>query len=74
MMEQLILEKGGKLTLSDDCHGPNDVGMFYDKLHQYLLDMGIKSVYYLAKEGGNTVVKEHCDIVKDDFWNNIKNW
>ena len=36
---------GVKFTISDDSHGPDDVGMHYDKLYQYLVEMGIDNVY-----------------------------
>jgi histidinol-phosphatase (PHP family) len=66
---QLILERGGKFTLSDDSHGPKDVGMHYDKLQAYLREMGVKSLYYLALDDqGNTVVREHKDAADDVFW------
>ncbi|KAF9977000.1 histidinolphosphatase [Actinomortierella ambigua] len=46
---EYILEKGGRITLSDDSHGPKDVGMFYvPELKQYLERMNIKEVFYLA--------------------------
>ncbi|KAG0002820.1 histidinolphosphatase [Entomortierella chlamydospora] len=46
---QYILSKGGRVTLSDDSHGPDDVGMFYNpELKRYLELMKIDNVYYLA--------------------------
>ncbi|KAL0082257.1 polymerase/histidinol phosphatase-like protein [Phycomyces blakesleeanus] len=71
---KLIQSKGGKFTLSDDCHGPNDVGMFYDKLHQYLKDTGIKNIHYLTKRNGAVAVEELEDIVTDPFWAKIEHW
>ncbi|CEI93783.1 hypothetical protein RMCBS344292_08009 [Rhizopus microsporus] len=71
---KLIKQKGGKFTLSDDCHGPKDVGLFYEKIPQYLIENGIDTVYYLSKEGKDIVVKEHKDVVKDEFWNHLSNW
>ncbi|KAI9010465.1 Polymerase/histidinol phosphatase-like protein [Phycomyces nitens] len=71
---KLIQSKGGKFTLSDDCHGPNDVGMFYDKLHQYLQDTGIETIHYLTKRDGKVIVEEERDIATHPFWTKIKNW
>ncbi|KAF8932561.1 histidinolphosphatase [Haplosporangium gracile] len=46
---EYILSKNGRVTLSDDSHGPDDVGMFYNpELKQYLHQMKIDQVYYLA--------------------------
>ncbi|KAG0050126.1 histidinolphosphatase [Gryganskiella cystojenkinii] len=46
---QYILSKNGRITLSDDSHGPDDVGMFYTpELNRYLEQMNIEHVYYLA--------------------------
>ncbi|KAG1644838.1 hypothetical protein G6F44_002429 [Rhizopus delemar] len=71
---QIIKEKGGKFTLSDDCHGPNDVGLFYEKLPNYLLETGIDTIHYLTRQEGKVIVKEHKDILKDEFWTKIQNW
>lgn len=71
---QLIQSKGGRFTLSDDCHGPNDVGMHYDKLYDYLKTTGIESIHYLQMENGQLVVKEHKHILQDLFWSRIKDW
>ncbi|KAI9472242.1 MAG: polymerase/histidinol phosphatase-like protein [Benjaminiella poitrasii] len=72
---QVILEKGGKFTLSDDCHGPNDVGLFYEKLPAYLAENKINSLFYLAKEEGQIMVKEHKNILEDAFWKGVRqNW
>ncbi|KAF9393226.1 histidinolphosphatase [Podila verticillata] len=44
-----IKAAGGRFTLSDDSHGPDDIGMFYDpKLKDYLERMGINEVFYLV--------------------------
>jgi histidinol-phosphatase (PHP family) len=67
----MILAKGGKLTLSDDCHGPQDVGMHYDKLFAYLQELGINSIHFLAKDQGQLVMKQHDNIMDDPFWSGI---
>ncbi|KAI9249318.1 Polymerase/histidinol phosphatase-like protein [Sporodiniella umbellata] len=71
---EIIKSKGGKFSLSDDCHGPQDVGMFYEKLPAYLSEVGINTVHYLFKEGNKVVVKEHKNILEDAFWSNIQSW
>ncbi|KAI8066927.1 polymerase/histidinol phosphatase-like protein [Gilbertella persicaria] len=71
---QAIQQKGGKFTLSDDCHGPNDVGLYYEKLPVYLKETGIDTLYYLANQNGKVVVKEHKDVLDDAFWSKIKDW
>ncbi|KAK3816430.1 MAG: Polymerase/histidinol phosphatase-like protein [Benniella sp.] len=46
---EYILSNNGRVTLSDDSHGPDDVGMFYNpELKRYLEEMKIEQVYYLA--------------------------
>jgi histidinol-phosphatase (PHP family) len=58
--------------LSDDSHGPKDIGMHYDKLQAYLREMGVGSLYYLALDDqGKTVVKEHKNAAEDAFWTEI---
>jgi histidinol-phosphatase (PHP family) len=70
----VIKQKGGKFTLSDDCHGPQDVGLFYERLPAYLEETGIKHMHYLAFDNEKVVVKEHRDILDDVFWTRIQNW
>ncbi|KAF9584067.1 histidinolphosphatase [Lunasporangiospora selenospora] len=51
---EYILSKGGRVTLSDDSHGPDDVGMFYNpELKEYLERMNVEKVYYLAPNSGD---------------------
>ncbi|CAG8801869.1 157_t:CDS:2, partial [Dentiscutata erythropus] len=72
---KLIIEKGGKLTISDDCHGPQAVGMNYHKLYDYLKEFNINELYYLdidfekPKEGRKVVVKVMRNVLELDFWN-----
>lgn len=42
---QLMVEKNVRFTLSDDSHGPNDVGYRYDELKSYCKEMAIRTVY-----------------------------
>ncbi|KAI9317200.1 Polymerase/histidinol phosphatase-like protein [Dichotomocladium elegans] len=71
---KLIQEKGGRFTLSDDCHGPDDVGMYYSKLVDYLRERDIHTIHYLTREGGKVVVKENRKVLEEPFWNRIKDW
>ncbi|KAM0791455.1 hypothetical protein ACM66B_005909 [Microbotryomycetes sp. NB124-2] len=43
----LILQLGGKLTLSDDSHGPEAVGLNYDRAYEYLRDRRVEELWYL---------------------------
>lgn len=43
---QVMVAKDLKFTISDDSHGPNDVGMFYPQLFDCLKEIGITRVYY----------------------------
>lgn len=52
-----ILQRQGKLTLSDDSHGWQDVGMYYDRLHSYLEEMGVARLHYLARTDGKVMTK-----------------
>jgi histidinol-phosphatase (PHP family) len=42
---QLMVEKNVRFTLSDDSHGPNDVGFRYDELKAYCKEMSITTIY-----------------------------
>ncbi|RUP48976.1 Polymerase/histidinol phosphatase-like protein [Jimgerdemannia flammicorona] len=70
-----IISRGGKLTLSDDSHGPADVGMYYDRLYNYLEIMEITTLYHLDyDECSKVVVKELRDARDHQFWVGVKNW
>ncbi|KAJ1926868.1 hypothetical protein IWQ60_003418 [Tieghemiomyces parasiticus] len=43
---QAIKDRQGKFTISDDSHGPSEVGLLYPPLRQYLLEMGVDTVYW----------------------------
>ncbi|KAI5121603.1 hypothetical protein M0805_009474 [Coniferiporia weirii] len=45
----LVLQFGGKFTISDDSHGPHAVGLNYSRLYNYLRDVGIKELWYLQR-------------------------
>ena len=46
---QLICQEGGRLTLSDDSHGPQAVGLNYALVKEYLESAGIKELWYLEE-------------------------
>lgn len=43
------LAKGGMFTVSDDCHGIDQIGANYDQLVQFAADIGIETLWYLKK-------------------------
>jgi len=51
-------EQGVLFTLGDDSHGPNDVGMHYDKLISYIDSIGIQTVYSLQRSSMLVTGKE----------------
>ncbi|KAL7751999.1 hypothetical protein RI367_002527 [Sorochytrium milnesiophthora] len=48
---RLIQRLGGRFTLSDDSHGPDDLGMHYERLQQYVRELGIDQVYCYEYQG-----------------------
>ncbi|MBF0280631.1 MAG: histidinol-phosphatase [SAR324 cluster bacterium] len=46
----LLLTLGGKVTLGDDSHHPDDVGLHFDRLFQFLQEQKISSLYVLEKD------------------------
>ncbi|GAA6042116.1 hypothetical protein JCM8097_003115 [Rhodosporidiobolus ruineniae] len=43
-----ILVKGGRFTLSDDSHGPQAVGLHYDKAYEYLRERNVQELWRLV--------------------------
>ncbi|KAG9288372.1 hypothetical protein G9A89_021403 [Geosiphon pyriformis] len=65
---RLIIGNGGKLTISDDSHGPAAVALNYDKLFEYLKEFQIHTIHYLDHdENGNFVIKELKDALEHPF-------
>ncbi|MGK5092941.1 histidinol-phosphatase [Deltaproteobacteria bacterium TL4] len=50
-----ILEKGGKLTLGDDSHGPDQVGMNFDRVLRFLQEHGVDTLHGLQLNAQNKV-------------------
>ncbi|THH09708.1 hypothetical protein EW145_g1820 [Phellinidium pouzarii] len=46
---EFVLQCEGRFTMSDDSHGPHAVGLNYDRLYNYLRDVGIKDLWYLER-------------------------
>lgn len=57
-----IIEKGGRFCMSDDSHGVAQVGLNYGKCVDYLKDLGVKRIYYLARENTGNIVTKSEDI------------
>lgn len=71
---EAIIQNGGRFCLSDDSHGLNQVGLNYHKVWQYVKELGLDKVYYLALKNGQTVV-ESLSVEETDshpFWDNYK--
>ncbi len=47
---QLLLSLGGKITLGDDSHHPDEVGLNFDRLFDFLQKQNISSLYALEKD------------------------
>ncbi|GAA97911.1 uncharacterized protein L969DRAFT_96290 [Mixia osmundae IAM 14324] len=45
---QLIMSLGGRLTLSDDSHGPHAVGLHYEDAIRYLRSYRVDNLWYLS--------------------------
>lgn len=60
--------------MSDDSHGPQAVGLNYDRLYRYMQEVGIKELWYLtnvsAPGEGRAMqsAKLEADWWEDGFW------
>ncbi|KAJ2600007.1 hypothetical protein H4R99_003487 [Coemansia sp. RSA 1722] len=66
-----IVARGGKVTISDDSHGEQDLCMYYGRLLAYLREMGIDRLHYLSTKksadgGVETRVLENA--TSHEFW------
>ncbi|KAJ3019248.1 histidinolphosphatase [Thoreauomyces humboldtii] len=64
-----MIGRGVRFTLSDDSHGPDDVGMHYGRLRAYLEEMGVDAVWRPVVGGG---VEKVDGILTDPFWNQFR--
>ncbi|ORY00274.1 histidinol phosphate phosphatase H [Basidiobolus meristosporus CBS 931.73] len=69
---EAILAKGGRVTISDDSHGPGDVGMHYGKLYEYLRELGIKELHYLDSRDNEIVVSTLAMPLEHPFWSQFR--
>ncbi|KAJ3259858.1 histidinolphosphatase [Boothiomyces macroporosus] len=60
----VMISKGIKFTLSDDSHGPDDVGLYYDQLIALIREFGIEKIHYPYRTNGRVEVREilSCDL------------
>ncbi|KAJ1917564.1 sporulation protein rmd1 [Mycoemilia scoparia] len=67
---QELINRGAKFTISDDSHGPRDVGLYYSNLFEYLKTMNIKTLSYFAKDSDSDVLRcvELTDALNHPFW------
>ncbi|KAJ1660333.1 hypothetical protein IWQ61_000732 [Dispira simplex] len=76
---RIILAKGGRLTLSDDSHGPNDVAMHYSVMREYLDEMGVDKIAYPLPWKEERPTNEQTtvpvawieDVVNHPFWSGL---
>lgn len=59
-----------KFTISDDSHGPNDVGMHYSRLKRYLEQVEIDEIWYPVKTMDS---KLELKVLKVKEFNNVLN-
>lgn len=48
---EAFLRRGGRFTLSDDCHGVEQVGTNYEGVLEFVEKAGIREVYFLERGG-----------------------
>lgn len=52
----------GKFTLSDDSHGLGQVGLNFKRVQEYLLDVGIKEVWYFDRDTNGDLVDRSIQV------------
>ena len=73
-LAQYILANKGRITLSDDSHGPQAVGLNYTKMKKYLRANGVKDVWRLRSSSSPNVAGRYVEAVLVDnvfdnpFW------
>ncbi|WRT64064.1 uncharacterized protein IL334_000992 [Kwoniella shivajii] len=71
---KLILSLSGKICLSDDSHGVSYVGLNYIKMKNYLVEQGVKEIWYLVpvakRQDGDEDVGDRRRIVS----RRLENW
>ncbi|KAG5356829.1 putative histidinol-phosphatase [Yarrowia sp. C11] len=65
-----VIDRGGRLCLSDDSHGVAQVGLNYKKTLEYLEGLGVQDLWFLTKKSGK-VEAQKIEIVRAKeagFW------
>jgi len=65
---RMIQGEGGKFALSDDSHGPERVGLNFDRLKTWARALGIDKVWKLARRSGKIEAVQVNDVWDDEFW------
>ncbi|KAJ7080942.1 Polymerase/histidinol phosphatase-like protein [Mycena belliarum] len=63
---EVILKNGGRLTLSDDSHGPHAVGLNYGRLPEYLQRAGVPELWFLESTEKPNAAGRHVQATKMD--------
>ncbi|KAJ1909006.1 hypothetical protein GGI13_003679 [Coemansia sp. RSA 455] len=63
-----ILDKGGRITISDDSHGAGDVCLYYDRLLGYLQELDVHDLYYLSRVDGRVQALKMESATEHEFW------
>ncbi|KAJ7611301.1 histidinol-phosphatase [Roridomyces roridus] len=72
---QMILKNGGRLTLSDDSHGPHAVGLNYASIPEYLCRNGVSELWFLEQSEVPNAAGRHVRAQKlDRGWEEHPFW
>ncbi|OZJ06765.1 hypothetical protein BZG36_00410 [Bifiguratus adelaidae] len=71
---QYIQQRNGRFTLSDDSHGPNDVGLYYRNLRDYIQEMHIREIYALELSDTGVCHKLLDSATLQRFWQKMESW
>ena len=52
----------GKFTLSDDSHGIDQVGLNYKRVQQYLVDVGIKQLWFFERDANGDLADRSVQV------------
>jgi len=66
---ELIIKHGGRVALSDDSHGPHAVGLNYDRLAEYLRQVGLGELWFLKYSARPNAIGRHvCSVKVEGNW------
>ncbi|KAJ7482002.1 Polymerase/histidinol phosphatase-like protein [Mycena latifolia] len=63
---EVILKNGGRLTLSDDSHGPHAVGLNYGHIPEYLQRAGVTELWFLEHSDTLNAAGRHVQATRMD--------